>query len=174
MWVDRRGSEIISLGECLRLLAVAAKQGEVGRLAVSRDQAPLVQPVNFSYRDRQIFVRLGTGAMGSTATGNLVAFEVDHLDRHIGQAWSVLVRGLAMAVDNGERLGSAHLAPTPLVPSPGDLILAIRLDVVTGRRFRLHDHPTEASPVCPPQSEPSKASSGGGRALTRAARARQP
>jgi hypothetical protein len=174
MWVDRRGSEIIPLGECLRLLAVAAKQGEVGRLAVSRDQAPLVQPVNFSYRDRKIFVRLGTGAMGSTATGNLVAFEVDHLDRHMGQAWSVLVRGLAMAVEHGERLGDSHLAPTPLVPSPGDLILAIRLDVVTGRRFRLHTHPAEAPTVRPTQSESSKASSGGGRALTRATRARQP
>ncbi|MGA2521845.1 MAG: pyridoxamine 5'-phosphate oxidase family protein [Acidimicrobiales bacterium] len=138
MWVDQRGSEIISLNECLRLLAMAAKRGAVGRLAVSRQEAPLIQPVNFAYRDRRVLVRLGSGAMESAAIGGLVAFEVDDLDREAGRAWSVLVRGLAVALDEPERLGDAHVAPVPLVPSPGDTMLAIRLDVVTGRRFRLH------------------------------------
>jgi nitroimidazol reductase NimA-like FMN-containing flavoprotein (pyridoxamine 5'-phosphate oxidase superfamily) len=140
MWVDRRGSEIVPQAECVRLLATAAKQGSVGRLAVSQEHAPLVQPVNFAYQDRQIIVRVGSGAMASAATGCLVAFQVDHLDPTAGEAWSVLVRGLAVPVEEGEQLGAVHVAPVPLVPSPGDKLLAIRLDVVTGRRFSLHEH----------------------------------
>jgi len=137
MWVDGRGSEVLGLSECLRLLALAAKHGQVGRLAVSQEQAPLVEPVNFAYRNHSVVVRLGDGTMASAATGNMVAFEVDHLDREADLAWSVLVRGLAVAVEEPERLEAARLAPVPLVPSPGDRMLAIRPDVVTGRRFRL-------------------------------------
>ncbi|HTZ08820.1 MAG TPA: pyridoxamine 5'-phosphate oxidase family protein [Acidimicrobiales bacterium] len=137
MWVDRRGSEIIPLSECLRLLAVAAKEGAVGRLAVSCAQAPLVAPVNFTYRDRCVVVRLGEGTMASAVTGSLVAFETDAVDAPSGTAWSVLVRGLAADVDGPERLGAALMAPVPMVPSPGDRVIAIRADVVTGRRFRV-------------------------------------
>ncbi len=144
MWVDQRGSEIIPLNECLRLLAVSAKQGTVGRLAVSRQQAPLIQPVNFSFKERRVLVRLGPGAMVSAAAGGLVAFEIDDLDRDAGRAWSVLVRGLAVPLGEPERLASVHVAPIPLVPSPGDTVLAIRLDVVTGRRFRLRPPPQGA------------------------------
>ncbi|HUY23487.1 MAG TPA: pyridoxamine 5'-phosphate oxidase family protein [Acidimicrobiales bacterium] len=153
MWVDQRGSEIIPLPECLRLLAMAAKQGAVGRLAVSREQAPLVQPVNFAYRDRRILLRLGRGAMATAATGGLVAFEVDHLDRNGGAAWSVLVRGLAVAVDEADP-AAADVAALPLVPSPGDVVLAIRLDVVTGRRFMLHAIPAEAAGGAPDATDP--------------------
>jgi len=141
MWVDQRGSEIIPLPECLRLLALAAKQGDVGRLAVSRQEAPVVHPVNFAYRDRRVLVRLGPGAMAEAATGALVAFEIDHLDHRVGVAWSVLVRGLALVVEDDV----PSEAPTPLVPTAGDVVLGIRLDVVTGRRFVLHALPIEAA-----------------------------
>jgi hypothetical protein len=161
MWVDRRGSEIIPLSECLRLVAAAAKHGAVGRLAVSQDQAPLVQPVNFAYRDRYVVVRLGIGAMATAASGNLVAFEVDDLDRQAGEAWSVLVRGLATPVEEHERLGTMHVAPVPLVPSPGDRVLAIRLDVVTGRRFKLHA--IRSPRKDPPPTSTQTARAGGGR-----------
>ena len=151
MWVDRRGSEIIPMAECLRLLAVAAKQGEVGRLAVSQAHAPMLLPVNFTYRDRRVLVRLGEGSMAQAATGNLVAFEIDHLDRRAGHAWSVVVRGLALELEGPERLGDAHIAPVPLVPAPGDRVLAVRLDVVTGRRFRLRDGVAQAEDPAPAQ-----------------------
>lgn len=139
--MDRRGSEIIPLGECLRLLAVAAKHGAVGRLAVSCAQAPLMAPVNFTYRDRAVVVRLGEGTLAAAATGSLVAFETDVVDEQAGSAWSVLVRGLATELDGPERLGTALVAPAPLVPSPGDRVIAIRADVVTGRRFRVGARP---------------------------------
>ena len=72
--IDQRGSEVVPLPECLRLLAEAAKQGAIGRLAVSQEQAPLVRPANFTYSDRCILVRLGPGIICDAAAGALVAF----------------------------------------------------------------------------------------------------
>jgi nitroimidazol reductase NimA-like FMN-containing flavoprotein (pyridoxamine 5'-phosphate oxidase superfamily) len=121
----------------LRLLAKAAKKGAIGRIAVSQEQAPIVHPVNFVYRDHQVLVRLGPELTVDAAEGGLVAFEVDQVDRDTAAAWSVLLRGLATLLPESEPPDEARLDPTPLVPEPGKKLLAIRTDVVTGRRFEL-------------------------------------
>lgn len=120
--------------ECKRLLALAAKRGGIGRLGVATDQAPVVIPVNFSLSDGEVTVRTGTGFISEAAADRLVAFEVDHLDEESGTAWSVLVRGLATLIDSPtpDQLAAA---PHPLVPEPGDMLLVVRPDVITGRRF---------------------------------------
>jgi len=64
-----------------------------------------------------------------------VAFEVDEIDLEGGVAWSVLVRGLATVI--GEPTGADIDADHAVGASPGDRILSIRPDVVTGRRFPL-------------------------------------
>ena len=137
MWVDQRGSEIVPRRECLRLLAMEAHAGGVGRIALSRPGAPVVQPVNFSFHEGDVLVRLGDGLLVETAPGSLVAFEVDAVDTAAGIGWSVLVRGLATVLDPAEvaRLGTS--APRPMAPQPGDVVVAVRPDVVTGRRFPL-------------------------------------
>jgi hypothetical protein len=138
VWIDQRGSEVVPLPECLRLLAAAAKKQAIGRLAVSQDQAPLLCPANFTYHDRLIVIRLGPGSIAEAATGSLVAFEVDDIDHDAGMAWSVLVRGLATVLVPGSEIEMGiESVPTPLVPEPGDILVAIRSDVVTGRRFPL-------------------------------------
>jgi hypothetical protein len=137
MWIDHHGSEVLPLSECLRLLALAAKEEGVGRLAVARpDAAPLIWPVNFAYEHLLVLVlvRIGEGDMAEAASGALVAFETDRINRDAGDAWSVLVRGLATetsehtVADIGGRLDA---------PDSGHRILAIRADVVTGRRHPL-------------------------------------
>jgi uncharacterized protein len=137
MWTDQRGSELLFLAECRRLLASAAKEGLTGRLGISTQQAPIIQPVNFAYHHNQIVVRLGSGHMADIISGALVAFEVDHVDHEAQTAWSVLVRGLATPLEGSEGRAAAKFAPTPLVPAPGDAVFVVRLDVVTGRRFPL-------------------------------------
>ena len=137
MWIDQRGSEVLASPECLQLLAEAAKKGAIGRIAVSQEQAPIVHPVNFAYRDHQVLVRLGPGLTLDAAEGGLVAFEVDQVDRDTATAWSVLVRGLATPLPESEPPDEAHLDPAPFVPEPGEKLLAIRTDLVTGRRFEL-------------------------------------
>jgi nitroimidazol reductase NimA-like FMN-containing flavoprotein (pyridoxamine 5'-phosphate oxidase superfamily) len=138
MWTDERGSELLPLAECVRLLATAAKGGLTGRLGISTAQAPIIQPVNFTYHERRIVIRLGSGHLVDIISGSLVAFEVDDVDRDAHKAWSVLVRGLATPLEESEREVIAKVAPEPLVPSPGDMVFVVRLDVVTGRRFPLH------------------------------------
>jgi hypothetical protein len=135
MWIDQRGSEILDPPECLRLLAVAAKEDRIGRLAVTDGQSPLVVPLNFIFHDRGVLVRVGPGRMSELAPGSLVAFEVDRVETDRGMAWSVLVRGLASKVDAGPLDDEAM--PEPWVPEPGQMVLFIRAEVVTGRRFHL-------------------------------------
>jgi len=107
----------------------------IGRLGIPTDQAPAITPVNFSLRDREIAVREGTGFLTRAAAGRLVAFEVDRIDSAGGVAWSVLARGLATIIDSPTEIELA--AAQPLIPEPGDKLLVVRSDVLTGRRFKL-------------------------------------
>lgn len=141
MWVDQRGSEILPRPECLRLLALESRAEGIGRLAVSRSEAPIVHPVNFAYYRGELFVLLGDGFMLEVAPGQLVALEVDGIDHQATRAWSVVVRGLARLVDRRTLDLPADRAPAPLAPVPGEHLLAIRPDVVTGRRFPLRRAP---------------------------------
>jgi nitroimidazol reductase NimA-like FMN-containing flavoprotein (pyridoxamine 5'-phosphate oxidase superfamily) len=136
MWIDQKGSSVLLRSECMRLLTIAAKEVGIGRIGVPTNQAPVVVRVNFGIQDHQIFVRGGTGFFSRAAAGNLVAFEVDQVNATEGIAWSVLVRGLARLIESPtEELATvAH----PIVPEPGDIVLVIRPDLLTGRRFDLH------------------------------------
>ena len=122
--------------ECLRLLAVRAKQGGVGRIGVATDQAPVIVPTNFTLEDGRILLRVGRGFFSRAAAGHLVAFEVDDVDLESRTAWSVLVRGMATLIEEPSPNELAVTA-TPLVPEPGNLVLALRPDLLTGRRFEL-------------------------------------
>lgn len=142
MWIDARGSTVLPLPECKRLLAVAAKGHRVGRLGAPTAGAPLVVPVNFDLHDGAVVVRVSNGTILRAAAGHLVAFEVDALDE--GVAWSVLVRGLATLIESPSREQLA--GTTSFVPEPGSMLLVIRPDRVTGRRFgvRAARHPDRA------------------------------
>jgi nitroimidazol reductase NimA-like FMN-containing flavoprotein (pyridoxamine 5'-phosphate oxidase superfamily) len=122
--------------ECRRLLAVAAKEGRVGRIGVGTDQAPVVIPLNFTFHEGQVKARVGPGFLSQAAAGQLVAFEVDHIDEDAGWAWSVLVRGLATLIEAPTETEFAAAAQ-PLVPEPGDMVLTVRPDILTGRRFKV-------------------------------------
>ncbi len=140
MWVDSQGSAVLEVPECRRLLALAAQEGRIGRIGVATDQAPVVVPVNFGVRDGYICVRVGQGFLARTAAGRLVAFEVDGVSRSEGEAWSVLVRGLAILIGEPDADDVAAL-PRPQVPFPGTMLLNIRPDLVTGRRFEILSRP---------------------------------
>jgi len=145
MWMDAKGSDVLSPPECKRLLAVAAKDGLTGRLGVPTDRAPVITPVNFTFVDHQIVLRVGAGFIAGAAGGRLIAFEVDHVDSDGGVAWSVLVRGLATLVEVPE-VAQLASAPRPSVPEPGAMVLTIRPDVVTGRRFAIRPRAARAMP----------------------------
>lgn len=107
---------------------------------MSTTGAPVLHPVNFAFEEGVVVVRIGVGSMARHVPGNLVAFEVDGIESEPGRAggvaWSVLVRGLATSLDTvGAATSKLASSPLPMVPEPGEHVVAIRPDVVTGRRF---------------------------------------
>ena len=129
MWIDERGSEVLPLAECRRLLALGTKEGRHGHLGIPKEGAPLVLPVDYTVHGRDLVLRIGEGLF-ERLSGQLIAFQVDGVDRD--QLWSVLVRGLATEQDIS--VLSTPL-PVPRVTEPGHRVVRIRADVVTGRRL---------------------------------------
>ncbi len=131
MWIDERGSQVLDLAECRRLLALGAKEGLVGHLGIDQPGAPLIVPVDYAVHGPDLVVRIGEGLSERVRDHPLVAVEVEGLGPP--SAWSVLVRGEAIEVTEswlGEESGAL-----PRVPLPGHRIVRIRADVVTGRRL---------------------------------------
>ena len=124
--------------ECKRLLAVAAKGGGVGRLGIATDQAPVVIPVNFALNGRaKSGSGSGAGFLARAAAGHLVAFEVDHVDFGLrNEAWSVLVRGLATLIESPDDARARGGGAPPRRRAGGQVEMAIRPDILTGRPFQ--------------------------------------
>jgi hypothetical protein len=146
MWIDDRGSEVLALPECRRLLALGAKQHHHGHLGVPTDEAPLVLPLNFAVMDADVVLRMGEGLF-ERVNGRLVAFQVDNAseeDEWNGGGpegrWSVLLRGPAIELDPSTT--EVHL-PEPRVAEPGHRLVRVRSDLVTGRRLRTPPRPDE-------------------------------
>lgn len=139
VWIDQRGSEVLARSECLRLLALRA--GGVGRVGLLVDGEVVIVPVNYRLLDGEeidVLVQVGAGSILEAARREeVLAFEVDEVDRQAGHAWSVLVRGVASLVD-ADAAATAHpVGSGPLVPEPGLSFVRIRSGVVSGRRFAL-------------------------------------
>ena len=91
--------------------------------------------------------------LDAAAQETIVSFEIDQLSRGDGDAWSVLVHGLATVLPDG--FGSVSARPgasPPLVPEPGCSMVRIRTGILSGRRFALGPDPA------PP---PAEAGTGG-------------
>ena len=129
------GATVLGEDECWRLLATA----EVGRLAVAVGDAPEIFPVNFVVDNRTVLFRTAEGtklAALTAAIGRRVAFEIDGYEAATGEAWSVVVHGMAEVLD---RLNDVYAAQElPLFPwdaTPKPVFVRIRPRAVTGRRF---------------------------------------
>lgn len=129
MWVDERGSDVLELAECRQLLAIGASHHRVGHIAVSGPESPTLLPVDYTVDGADVIIQVGEGLFGNIV-GRLVAFAVD--DEGAERPWSVLVRGLAQPVPWEE--APARL-PSPRAARPGNRLVRIRSDVVTGRRL---------------------------------------
>lgn len=141
MWIDQRGSEVLTRNECLRLLAVGA--GGLGRLGLVDEGHVVIQPVNYRMLDRDVLIQIGPGSMLEAAhQQTIVSFETDHVGAPGCTAWSVLVQGLASVVEGAA--GTEGARPThapPLVVEPGTSLVRIRTGVLSGRRFPLRTAP---------------------------------
>lgn|GEM_PF-213129 len=122
--------------ECLALLA----GHEVGRVVVVHDGTPLVFPVNYILDGRTVAFRTDPGTKLDWATLGRVAFEIDHLDPHRREGWSVLVQGVGRdvtdAYDQWSQRITAHGELEPWAGGEKRHWIALAAPRFSGRRIR--------------------------------------
>jgi nitroimidazol reductase NimA-like FMN-containing flavoprotein (pyridoxamine 5'-phosphate oxidase superfamily) len=130
-------SSELGTADCHRLLA----SQEVGRVVYTDGALPAVTPVNFAFDDGHIFVRTTEGSRLSTKVpGNIVAFEVDELDRKARSGWSVVITGPCRIVTDPVRI--AHVQTLNLDPwaeGERNVLLEIAATIVTGYQIATDD-----------------------------------
>ena len=145
MQLDRNGLEVLSRGECLRLLA----ESRVGRVVVTDRALPAAFPVNFALLEEDVVFLTTSGSKLEAAEGEeVMAFEADDIDpvRHAG--WSVLVQGLASVISDPDDVARARaLGLEPWAPAAHFQFVRIRAELVSGRRLLPRAVPAVAAPA---------------------------
>lgn len=133
MEIDRNGLEVLEREECLRLLATMP----VGRVSVTSGALPTVLPVNYRVIDGRIVFRTAPGSkLDAAALNAVVAFEADAIDAAAHSGWSVVVVGVAHRVRDDEVDPVERDRIIRWATGPGDRLVAISTEMVTGRRLR--------------------------------------
>ena len=127
------GIAILQALTCWQLLG----QEEVGRLAVSVSRYPEIFPVNYVVDQRTVIFRTAEGTkLLATVISPSVAFEVDGYDPEAGEAWSVVIKGLAREIPMHDLLDDTFpLFPWTATPKPR--FVRVVPDSITGRRFHV-------------------------------------
>ncbi|MFG2908438.1 pyridoxamine 5'-phosphate oxidase family protein [Kitasatospora sp. NPDC048286] len=130
----RAGLRRLTEPQCWELLGARG----IGRIGLPGSSAPVVLPVNYVVDARTIAYRTAPRGAAAPDEGAPVSFEVDHIDEHRRQGWSVLVLGEAHHVDTPEEEQHLSALPgaTPWAGGPRPLWVRVRPAGVTGRRVQ--------------------------------------
>jgi uncharacterized protein len=139
------GVTILEPHECWELL----RSAQVGRLAVAIMNQPDIFPVNYVVDHGTVVFRTAEGTKLAAATlGPAVAFEVDGYEPSRGEAWSVVLKGPAVEVENLHELVTATDLPLfPWHAAPKPRFVRVQPSSVTGRRFHVVDHGAAGEPT---------------------------
>ncbi|WP_199737051.1 MULTISPECIES: pyridoxamine 5'-phosphate oxidase family protein [Micromonospora] len=119
--------------EAMRLVASV----RVGRVVFTQRALPAIRPVNHVVLDGLVVFGTHRDSAVATQTAGaptVVAYEVDQIDEEQRSGWSVVVTGLAVRVEAGERADRYHGRLRPWV-GVADHLIAVTPRLVTG--FRL-------------------------------------
>ena len=123
--------------ECWALLRTTS----VGRLAVSVEGHPDIFPLNYVVDHGTVVFRSAAGTKVSAALSDTpVALEADGYDPETGEAWSVVIKGIAEEIQQVEDL--LETVALPLFPwQAGEKGRFIRVvpSAMSGRRFVVVD-----------------------------------
>ena len=114
---------------------------EVGRLATAVHGMPEIFPVNFVVDGEGVVFRTAEGSkLVELVINEQVCFEVDGWNDNVG--WSVVIKGSAAIVPNGEEQSRAEALPLrPWVPTVKTNFVRITAAEITGRRFEFGPDP---------------------------------
>lgn len=137
MTIDRPGIEILETSACWELLRGTG----VGRLAVSVTDHPEIFPVNFIVDRSSVVFRTASGTkLAGAVLGRAVAFEVDGGGSGSSVAWSVIVKGRAVEIEQmGDYFDALDLPLFPWHAGPKPTFVRIEPHEITGRRFHVVD-----------------------------------
>jgi nitroimidazol reductase NimA-like FMN-containing flavoprotein (pyridoxamine 5'-phosphate oxidase superfamily) len=128
--IDRNGLEVLDRGECLRLLRTVS----LGRIAITTGALPTILPINFRVEGDRILFRTGVGTKLDAATrGAVVAFETDAFDPMYHSGWSVVVTGVAQAVEDPDDR-AVHTTPR-WAPGQDERLVEVSIEDISGRRL---------------------------------------
>ncbi len=145
--VDRSGLQVLSEDECLALLGSVP----IGRIAYSERALPVVVPVNFTIDGTCVVVRTHRRSrLATVVPGNVVAFEVDDIDRQTRSGWSVVLTGsFELVEDPAEVARLDRLDLHSWAPSAHDRYLRLCAEIVTGRRIPRAEAQSDREPGSP-------------------------
>jgi nitroimidazol reductase NimA-like FMN-containing flavoprotein (pyridoxamine 5'-phosphate oxidase superfamily) len=108
---------------------------------VSIANHPDIFPINYVVDHGTIVFRTAEGTKFAAAVlGTGVAFETDGYDAKTGEAWSVVIKGVATEIQNMYELFDAQDLPLfPWTASPKHRFVRIVPELTTGRRFTVTD-----------------------------------
>ncbi len=140
----RNQMQILADEACWNLL----HQHSLGRLAVSVGGRPEIFPVNYVTHDGRIVFKTAEGTkLLSVVTNAQVAFEIDGYDADSGEAWSVVISGLAHVARNLEEIyADQELALFPWNAAPKDNFVQITPQEISGRRFEVVEDQRPSAP----------------------------
>ena len=117
--------------ECLELLAAH----EVGRVAYSDEQGPVVLPVNYALDRDTILIQVSPhSALARHLNASPASFQVDDYDDYNQSGWSVLVRGQASYVETAD-LPDDQARPHTWAEGQRTLHIRITPHDISGRRL---------------------------------------
>jgi nitroimidazol reductase NimA-like FMN-containing flavoprotein (pyridoxamine 5'-phosphate oxidase superfamily) len=136
--MNAEGMTILDTRTCLSLL----RTSEVGRLAVAIKNHPDIFPINYVVDRGTVVFRTAEGTkLAAALLGQGVAFEVDGYDPEAGDAWSVVIKGYAVEIENMyEMFDALDLPLFPWHAGPKHRFVRIEPQEITGRRFHVVDH----------------------------------
>ncbi|MFV0451072.1 MAG: pyridoxamine 5'-phosphate oxidase family protein [Propioniciclava sp.] len=115
----------IKAEECRQLLG----ERQIARISWSSSQGIVIIPVNYVLQDDDLLLRVSPDSvLAELAHGREVAVEVEDVDESTANGWSVLVRGRSTVHD-----GDTVTLPQPWAPGNRDLLIAVRVESLTGR-----------------------------------------
>jgi hypothetical protein len=131
-----QSSRDLTSAESLRRLALVP----FGRIVFSRYASPTIRPVNHLVDGETIVVHTNRSAALS-AERQVVAYEADRIDERTRRGWCVIVTGTTEMIADPAEAQRYRDRLRPWLPGPGDHIVRIVPDMITGLEFIDPDDP---------------------------------